>query len=83
MICQGKYNSSITQIAESSLDEVLEVDGFQLGFSAHCEQLQLEPVGVVLPLLRQVRELGQLGSVPKGEEGCGECRLVERLVGEV
>jgi len=45
-------------------------------FKAHCMSIDLDPTGIVKPLLRKVRQLADLSQAPEGKEECGECRLV-------
>ena len=62
---------------------LLEVDGFSMGFEAYCVELELNPQGIVLPLLREVRGLGELEEAPEGNSNCRNCQLLEGLVGSV
>ena len=49
-------------------------------FQAHLLEIDLDPSQVVLPLLRQVRELGDRQVVPTGRDGCEECGRVEEVI---
>jgi len=48
-------------------------------FKAHCMSIDLDPTGIVKPLLRKVRQLAYLSQAPEGKRGCGECRLVGEM----
>jgi hypothetical protein len=77
------YYEPVTEINENNIESALLDDGFSMPFSAHLLELELEPVGVVKPLLRVVRELWEMNSPPKEREGCGDCKKLEELVGLV
>jgi hypothetical protein len=42
-------------------------------------RVDLDPTGIVKPLLRKVRQLADLSQAPEGKGGCGECRLVGEM----
>jgi hypothetical protein len=65
------------------LDSVLKVDGFNMPFSAHLMEVELDAEKVVLPLLKNVRNLNALKEPPQSAEGCSDCRLLGELVGLV
>jgi len=59
------YYEPVTEVNENNIESALLDDGFSMPFSAHCVELELEPVGVVKPLLKVVRELWEMDSSPK------------------
>lgn len=63
-----------------NIEAVLKQDGFSMPFKAHLKQLELNPEGVVLPLLAQVRELWGRKQVPEGRVGCRDCQGLEQVV---
>jgi hypothetical protein len=70
----------MTDVNENNVHSSLIDDGFTMPFQAHLLEVDLDPSGVVLPLLRRVRELGDRQVVPEGREGCGECGRVREVV---
>ena len=63
---------------------VLLNDGFRMPFRAHLKTIELDPEGVVRPLLKEVVELmgsGVCPEVPVGRKGCEECRLIGEIGG--
>ena len=68
-----------------NIDTMMQNDGFVMPFKAYLKRIELEPEGVVNPLLRKVREMVGRGVVPEGREGCEDCERtgeVMRVVGE-
>jgi hypothetical protein len=61
------------------LEEVMKEDGFNMPFSAHMLELELDAEGIVMPLLREVRRLWEKGEAPQGMNGCEDCRLLEKV----
>lgn len=62
------------------LEEVLKEEGFNLPFSAHLLQLELEPEQIIKPLLREVRRLADREEAPKGSEFCEDCQRLGALI---
>jgi hypothetical protein len=60
--------------------EVLKQDGFVMPFKAHLKQVELDPEGVVLPLLRRIREITDTGHIPEGEKGCKDCLVLGQVL---
>ena len=55
-----------------------------MSFQAHLLEKGLDSSGVViLPLLRQVREIGDRQVMPTGRDGCEGCGKVDKLMGMV
>lgn len=77
------YYEPVTEVNENNIESALLDDGFSMPFSAHLLEVELDPVGVVKPLLRVVRELGEMNSSPKGRKGCGDCKKLEEMVEKV
>ena len=77
------YYEPQTEVNENNVQSSLIDDGFTMPFQAHLLAVDLDPSGVVLPLLRQVRELGDRQVVPTGRDGCAECGRVREVVGVV
>ena len=61
------------------LDEILLENGFKMPFNSHILELDLDPKNVVMPLLEEVRRLGELGDAPSGNSGCKDCGLLEDM----
>jgi len=59
---------------------VIQEDGFMMPFKAHLKQIELDPEGVVLPLLGEVRRYADMELAPEGRDGCGDCQVIERVV---
>jgi hypothetical protein len=49
-------------------------------FKAHCMSIDLDPTGIVKPLLRKVKQLADLSQAPEGRGDCSNCSLVDTLV---
>ena len=64
-----------------NFETVLLEDGFVMPFKAHLKRIELDAEGVVRPLLKKVRELGELKEAPKGRVGCGDCEKLGGVVG--
>ena len=61
-------------------DTVIQDDGFVMPFKAHLKKIELDPEGIVMPLLRQVREMVDKGVVPDGRDGCEDCKRMGEVV---
>lgn len=62
------------------LEEVLLEEGFNLPFSAHLMELDLNPEQIIKPLLREVRRLADREEAPKGSEFCEDCQRLGALI---
>jgi len=69
--------------ATGTIETVLMEGGFNMPFTAHLKEIELDPAGVVLPLLIEVRRYGEMEKAPEGRDGCGDCEILGRLVGLV
>jgi len=68
--------TDIIEITTDELNELVSEDSFKMGFKAHSLDVELDPEGIVKPLLKKVRELGDMEQAPEGLEGCEDCRLL-------
>ena len=75
------YYEPQTDINTDDLDTVLLDEGFQMPFKAYLMELELDPEKTVYPLLKKVRELGNMKVAPKGKKGCGDCGKLGELMG--
>ena len=75
------YYEPRTEVSVDSLDDVLIDSGFNMGFEAHLKSIKLDPVGVVLPLLAEVRKLNDMEVPPSGAKGCRECDKLGEVAG--
>ena len=75
------YYEPQTEVDGGRLDSLLLDEGFRMGFEAHLLEVDLDPEGVVKPLLAQVRELGDREVVPEGRDGCEDCERLSPLTG--
>ena len=62
-------------------DAVLQDDGFVMPFKAHLKKIQLDPGGIVLPLLKEVSKLVGRKKAPGGRGGCRDCEILGKVVG--
>ena len=77
------YYEPQTEVGQGSIDSQVVEAGFNMKFNAHIEQVELDPGGTVMPLLKKVREIGSRETSPAGSKGCEECRKVGEMVGMV
>ena len=66
-----------------SFETVVRQDGFVMPFVAHLKGIELDPEGIVRPLLGMVREMVDRDVVPDGRVGCQDCRRIGDVVGVV
>jgi hypothetical protein len=64
----------------NSFNAVIQDDGFVMPFKAHIKKIDLDPEGIVKPLLKEVREMVDRNVVPEGREGCKDCRRLGEVV---
>ena len=64
-----------------SFGTVVRQDGFVMPLKAQLKKIELDPEGVVRPLLVEVRGLVDSGVVPVGKVGCEDCRRMGEVVG--
>ena len=77
------YYEPQTNVNEKTIKSSLIDGGFTMPFQAHLLEIGLDPQKIVLPLLRQVRELGDRQVMPEGRDGCEECGRVREVMGLV
>ncbi|MBN1618759.1 PD-(D/E)XK nuclease family protein [Candidatus Dojkabacteria bacterium] len=65
---------------ERDVDELIRQDGFVMPFTAHLKRLELNPEGIVNPLLKRVRKIWDKGQVPQANEGCKDCQMLEQMM---
>ena len=63
------------------LDAVLQEDGFTMPFTAHLKEVELEPEGIVRPLLADVRRYADMEDGPEGRDGCPDCAIFGQIAG--
>lgn len=74
------YYEPQTELTGSNIDDALLEDGFNMPFSAHLLPLELNPEGIVLPLLKEVRKLANMKNPPDGIDGCEDCQKLKEIV---
>lgn len=74
------YYQPETQVDDSNIGSAIIDGGFRMPFAAHCLEVDLEPEKIVLPLLRQVREIGDMEEAPQVVGGCQDCSKLEELL---
>ena len=65
---------------ERDIGGFIRQDGFVMPFQAHLKRLELNPEGVVNPLLKQVRKIWDMKQVPAAKEGCRDCQLLGEMM---
>lgn len=65
---------------ERDIENFLYQDGFVMPFKAHLKKLELNPVGVVMPLMKQVRKIWDSKQVPAAREKCKDCQLLGEMM---
>ncbi len=74
------YYEPITDITTASIDALLVDGGFQLTFSSHLHALELDPDGIIPPLLQKVRDIFDNTKAPERLNGCEDCEKLDRLI---
>ena len=74
------YYEPQTDLSVDTVDDVVLSDGFLMGFKARLVKVRCDPEAVVAPLLKRVREISELETVPMGREGCRDCERVGEMV---
>ena len=74
------YYEPKTDILENDIDKVIIEDGFKMAFEAHNTKLKLDPEGLLMPLMREVRRIGDMEVMPMGRKGCLDCERVEEML---
>ncbi len=60
--------------------QMVDDQGFSLGFKAKVVDVDLKPDGLIPPLLRKAKEISLLKSPPLGLPGCKDCDAVDGLI---
>ena len=76
------YMEPVTDDGAAANNINLRQDGFAMGFKATIHKVTLD-TNIIPPLLRKVREIYDLPSLPNGIEGCKDCDAVDQLTGYV
>ena len=74
------YYEPQTDLSVDGIEDVLLSDGFLMGFNAKLVNVRCEPEAIVAPLLKKVREIADLETVPNGTERCKDCEKLEEMV---
>ena len=77
------YYEPQTSVNEKTVNSLVIDGGFTMPFQAHLLEVGLDPQKVILPLLRQLREIGDRQVMPTGRDGCEGCGKVDKLMGLV
>ena len=64
-----------------AFETVIQDDGFVIPFKAHLKKIELDPEGIVRPLLKAVREMVDRDVMPERKAGCADCRQLGEVVG--
>ena len=75
------YYEPQTEVSVDNIDEALLDEGFEMPFKAHLLRIELDAEGIVLPLLKRVREFSDLEEAPVGRRGCENCEKLENVLG--
>lgn len=65
---------------EENLDKLIRQDGFVMPFKAHLKKLELNPDGLVMPLMDQVRTIWDRKQVLAAKEGCRDCQMLGEMM---
>ena len=70
------------QTSEETSQDPRLVDGrgFSMGFEATIVDVELRPEKLIPPLLRKVREVGDMRNPPAGLPGCKDCEALDSLI---
>ena len=60
--------------------DLIDVDGFALGFRPRLVDVELNPQRLIPPLLRQATRIHALTEPPQSREGCRDCDALEGLL---
>ena len=77
------YYEPQTHLLDEKPEEIISVmkeEGFLMPFMAHILEVELEPEGIVEPLLEEVRRLGDMEDAPEGAENCEDCRRLGEVI---
>jgi hypothetical protein len=74
------YYEPQTHVSETGIDRALLADGFNMPFSAHLLPLELNPKGIVSPLLKEARKLADMKTPLNRVDGCEDCEKLDKLI---
>ena len=74
------YMEPATDSERSEAPEVVDVDGFSLGFRPRVVEVELDPDRLIPPLLRQAARIHALPAPPQAREGCRDCAALGGLL---
>jgi hypothetical protein len=74
------YYEPMTEIAPENLTEHLLDDGFKMPFNAKLLPIELSPKKIVLPLLKEIRKLADMGKPPIGNDDCKDCSKLSEIM---
>jgi hypothetical protein len=74
------YYEPMTALSTSNIAEYLLDDGFKMPFNAHLLPLELNPQGMIVPLLKEVRKLGDMRTPPDGVSECKDCPKLDDIL---
>ena len=64
------YYEPQCDVNTENIDTMMQDDGFVMPFKAYLKKIELDAERVVMPLLKEVREMMDRDVVPEGREGC-------------
>lgn len=74
------YYEPQTDITEATIEKALLDNGFNMPFSPHLLPVELDPKGIILPLLKEVRKLADMKKPPNGIDGCKDCEKLNNIL---
>ena len=74
------YMEPVTDEGTAADPQLVDDQGFSLGFEAKVVDVDLKPDGLIPPLLRKVKEVSLLETPPSGVPGCKDCEAVDGLI---
>jgi hypothetical protein len=74
------YTEPQTDFRADTHPEVMRGEGFALHFAAKLERVELDPEGMIPPLLREARAIYDQQPAPRGKLGCEDCDNFARIL---
>lgn len=74
------YMEPVTGEDTASQPEIIDAQGFTLGFQANIVPVEVKPDRLIPPLLDQAREIFEMERRPPGKQGCKDCQAVQALL---
>jgi hypothetical protein len=72
------YGEPPANDANKGLDALVSDVGFSMPFKATAEPIELNRA-LIPPLLRRAKEILEMENPPHGQDGCGDCKMVEEM----